>query len=128
MGPHQVPAALTGCPRGPLRTRMGASQLTQAVSLRAVLDALPLSIFWKDESSRYVGCNEFFARAAGLPEPQAVTGLSDRDMPWADNAERFREEDLRVLRNGGAVACLRRGDRHPGRDARLHAHRQGCSA
>ncbi len=79
---------------------MGASQLTQAVSLRAVLDALPLSIFWKDESSRYVGCNEFFARAAGLPEPQAVTGLSDRDMPWADNAERFREEDLRVLRTG----------------------------
>ncbi len=68
--------------------------------LRSVIDSLPLSIFWKDRDSRYLGCNEFFARVAGLPGPQAVAGLSDSDMPWADNAERFLQQDRRILETG----------------------------
>ncbi|HTP60390.1 MAG TPA: PAS domain S-box protein, partial [Spirochaetia bacterium] len=71
-----------------------------AFSLRSVIDTLPLSIFWKDSDSRYLGCNQFFARAAGLSDPHAVTGLSDSDMPWADNAERVREQDRRILETG----------------------------
>jgi PAS domain S-box-containing protein len=70
------------------------------ISLRRVIDSLPLSIFWKDSNSRYLGCNEFFARAAGLADPRAVTGLSDCDMPWADNAERFRQQDRQILETG----------------------------
>jgi PAS domain S-box-containing protein len=69
-------------------------------SLRDVIDSLPLSIFWKDRNSRYLGCNEFFARVAGLPGPQAVAGLSDSDMPWADNAERLLQQDRRILETG----------------------------
>ena len=42
----------------------------QDISLRSIMDALPLSIFWKGRDLRYLGCNEFFARAAGLPGPQ----------------------------------------------------------
>ena len=68
--------------------------------LRSVIDALPLSIFWKDRDSRYLGCNQFFARAAGLADCTAVAGLSDRDMPWADKAETFRRQDQRIIETG----------------------------
>ncbi|MGO9409391.1 MAG: PAS domain S-box protein [Spirochaetia bacterium] len=72
----------------------------QDISLRSIMDALPLSIFWKGRDLRYLGCNEFFARAAGLPGPSAVAGLSDEDIPWADNAERLREQERRILETG----------------------------
>ncbi len=100
MGPHQAPAAPHRGNPERLRTHMNGRQAIQGVPLRSVIDALPLSIFWKDRDSRYLGCNDFFARAAGLPRPEAVTGLSDADMPWADKARRFREEDVRILRTG----------------------------
>jgi len=72
----------------------------QEFSLRNIVDAFPLSIFWKDRDLHYLGCNEFFARAAGLASPNAVAGLSDDDMPWADIAERLREQDRRILETG----------------------------
>ena len=68
--------------------------------LRDIIDAIPLSIFWKDRESRFVGCNEFFARAVGLSGPAAVAGLTDFDMPWAEKAEKFREEDRRIIETG----------------------------
>ncbi|HYW83890.1 MAG TPA: hypothetical protein VFB30_11575, partial [Spirochaetia bacterium] len=64
-------------------------------TLRSVIDALPLSIFWKDRDSRYLGCNEFFARVAELADSHAVAGLSDLDMPWAEKADAFRKQDQR---------------------------------
>jgi PAS domain S-box-containing protein len=79
---------------------MSSKAQVQEFSLRNIVDALPLSIFWKDRDLHYRGCNEFFARAAGLASPNAVAGLSDDDMAWADIAERLREQDRRILETG----------------------------
>jgi len=38
--------------------------------IRAILDAVPARIFWKDKNLIYLGCNAPFARDAG-PDPLA---------------------------------------------------------
>ncbi|HYF63434.1 MAG TPA: PAS domain-containing protein [Herpetosiphonaceae bacterium] len=66
--------------------------------LPLVLDTLPGVIFWKDRNSVYLGCNEAFAQAAGLPNPAAVVGLTDHDLPWtAEQIEFFLLVDRRVM-------------------------------
>ena len=67
--------------------------------LQILMDSMTNAVFWKDRQSRYLGCNKVFASFAGV-EPEALVGLSDRDMPWADdpefNADWFFEWDRMV--------------------------------
>jgi two-component system cell cycle sensor histidine kinase/response regulator CckA len=78
-----------------------ALQESQAM-LAAVLDAIPVRVFWKDRDSRYLGCNRPFARAAGLPTPEAIAGKTDEEMGWAAQATQYRADDREVLTIGRA--------------------------
>jgi PAS domain S-box-containing protein len=51
--------------------------------LRAVLDAIPVRVFWQDGDGVYLGCNRAFAEDAGLASPDDVVGLRSRDLPVA---------------------------------------------
>ncbi len=83
--------------------------------LQALMDSSANAVFWKDLQSRYLGCNRVFAAFAGS-EPDALLGKSDRDMPWADDAEFgadwFMGWDAHVAATGepvvGIVERLRR--------------------
>jgi len=68
--------------------------------LRLVLDAIPVGIFWKDRHLNYLGCNERFARDAGLDAPAKIIGRSDYDMPWKDQADDYRQDDREVIQTG----------------------------
>jgi PAS domain S-box-containing protein len=68
--------------------------------LRSVLDTIPVRVFWKDVEGRYLGCNQPFARDAGLDSPAALTGKNDFDMAWKDQAELYRADDQRVIASG----------------------------
>ncbi|MEA3131134.1 MAG: hypothetical protein QOF46_2929, partial [Paraburkholderia sp.] len=57
-------------------------------------------IFWKDQESRYLGCNMAFARDAGLAYSEQVVGKSDSDMPWRAYAELLNEHDREVVTTG----------------------------
>ena len=70
--------------------------------LRLVLDSIPLSIFWKDNGSVYLGCNRVFSEWAGLSSPESVVGMTGLDLPWALGAQRFREIDQQVMISGSA--------------------------
>ena len=37
--------------------------------LQGVLNLIPIGVFWKDKSSRYIGCNEVVCRALGFSDP-----------------------------------------------------------
>ncbi|MBT9312849.1 PAS domain S-box protein [Leptothoe kymatousa] len=66
--------------------------------LETVLDTFPLSIFWKDRESRYIGVNQNFAQDAGFEKTEDLVGLDDFDMPWAETeAEAFRADDRQVM-------------------------------
>jgi PAS domain S-box-containing protein len=73
--------------------------------LHAVLNAIPVRVFWKDRDSVYLGCNTAFARDAGFSRPEDVIGKDDRAMGWRDQAELYRADDRAVV-EGGKVRLL----------------------
>ena len=67
--------------------------------MRQVLETAPLRIFWKDQDSRYLGCNLAFAHDAGFSSPQEVVGKLDSEMGWSMQADIYRADDLEVMQN-----------------------------
>jgi diguanylate cyclase (GGDEF)-like protein/PAS domain S-box-containing protein len=65
--------------------------------LEAVIDNIPQRVFWKDRESRYLGCNNAFARDAGLAYNEQVIGKTDLEMPWATLADVVRADDEEVM-------------------------------
>jgi PAS domain S-box-containing protein len=68
--------------------------------LKSVLENVPARIFWKDLDSRYLGCNSRFAADAGCSSPLDLTGKSDLDIAWKDQAKQYRADDLEVMKSG----------------------------
>jgi len=67
--------------------------------LSLVINAVPQTIFWKDTDLVYAGCNEQFARLAGLASPADVVGKTDYDLPWRpEETEAYRHDDRDVMR------------------------------
>ena len=85
--------------------------------LRILMDSMTNAVFWKDVDSCYLGCNNVFANFAGFA-PELLLGKSDRDMPWADDAEYdsdwFMDWDRAVIDSGeprfGILERLQRAD------------------
>lgn len=66
--------------------------------LQLIIDNLPGAVFWKDAHLVYQGCNVFFARVAGVGEPQHIVGKTDYDLAWTTKqADAFRSDDRRVM-------------------------------
>ncbi|MFQ5509776.1 MAG: diguanylate cyclase [Leptospirillia bacterium] len=65
--------------------------------LRLAIDSIPAKMFWKDKNLRYLGCNAEFARDALLNDPDEIVGLRDNDLLWAHEADRYRDDDLKVI-------------------------------
>lgn len=68
--------------------------------LQIVVETAPVRIFWKDGDLRYLGCNTRFAQDAGFSCPDELTGKSDFDMGWCDQAELYRADDRAVMESG----------------------------
>ena len=72
--------------------------------LREILESVPQAIFRKDKASVYLGCNQQFARAAGLTDTAQVVGKTDFDLPWSrEQAVAYRSEDAQVVGSGMAT-------------------------
>jgi len=67
---------------------------------RAVVDTVPVRVFWKDRNLCYLGCNEAFARDAGIAHPKDVIGKDDYQLAWAAQAPSYRSVDLAVMESG----------------------------
>jgi len=66
--------------------------------LQTVLDTFPLSVFWKDVNSVYLGCNQNFLDDAGLQAIAQIIGKTDYEMPWAETeADFYRDCDRAVI-------------------------------
>lgn len=69
--------------------------------LQTVLDTFPLSVFWKDCQSVYLGCNQNFARSAGLSSTTEIIEKTDYDLPWGMNEAAFYQADDRQVIESG---------------------------
>ncbi len=72
--------------------------------LRGLVDAIPHVMFWKDRNSTYVGCNNAFAKSAGLVSPADIVGKTDYDLPWTrEESDFYRECDQRTMTDGTSL-------------------------
>ena len=66
--------------------------------LQLVIDNIPQFIFWKDRNYVYLGCNQNFARVAGVATADELIGKNDYDLVWKpEETDFFRECDRRVM-------------------------------
>lgn len=83
--------------------KLAEQQLRQSRQmLQAVLDTIPVRVFWKDRNSVFLGCNQPFATDAGLSSPEQLIGKDDRQMTWGEQAENYRRDDREVMESGVA--------------------------
>ena len=68
--------------------------------IEGIYNTIPVRVFWKDKNLVYLGCNNIFAQDAGLNEPKDIIGKDDYQMVWRDQAELYRNDDLRVIESG----------------------------
>ena len=64
-----------------------------------VFDAVPFLFWAKDEDGRYIWGNRVINDFAG----QDVTGKTDDELPWSDDAEALRADDREVMRTGQPI-------------------------
>jgi len=80
------------------RRRSAAPAPTVSEMLALVINHIPQYVFWKDRDSVYLGCNENFARGAGLRSAAEIVGKTDYDLPWTkEESDSYREYDRRVM-------------------------------
>lgn len=68
--------------------------------LRAVLDTIPVRVYWKGPAGRFMGCNRLFAEDVGLPAPEAIIDKTPADLPHADTSLEQEIEDRRIIEGG----------------------------
>jgi PAS domain S-box-containing protein len=68
--------------------------------LNAILNSIPVNIFWKDRKSIYKGCNASFAHEAGFMASEDVIGKSDFDFFWNQYASLYQQDDRNVIESG----------------------------
>jgi PAS domain S-box-containing protein len=68
--------------------------------LEAVINTLPVRVFWKDKNLTFLGCNTLFAQDAGFEKPEQIIGKDDFVMGWWEQAELYRADDRMVIESG----------------------------
>jgi PAS domain S-box-containing protein len=67
--------------------------------LQLIMDTIPMSVFWKDKDSVYLGCNKTFLRESGQSQYSDVVGKTPYDIFLADDAPQIIERDQEVIQN-----------------------------
>ena len=73
---------------------------TSKLMIEEIINAVPVSIFWKDKNLVYLGCNLKFAKDAGFRSPKEIIGKDDYEMGWSEQAELYRTDDMQVIKSG----------------------------
>lgn len=71
--------------------------------LITIIDNAPISIFWKDTNSNYLGYNAAFIKDAELENPEDLVGKNDYAAKWSNLAEKYLKEDNMVMESGNAI-------------------------
>jgi two-component system aerobic respiration control sensor histidine kinase ArcB len=72
------------------------------IFLRTIVANMPGNVYWKDENSMYLGCNNNIAKTANLSSRAEILGKDDsyfeKKLNWpAGTAARFRQDDIEVI-------------------------------
>lgn len=80
--------------------RQAEDALRSSERNRAILlENLPQKIFFKDQDSVYLSCNDHFALDIGIPR-EKIIGKTDYDLYPREIADKYRAEDCRLMETG----------------------------
>ncbi|AFY73309.1 PAS domain S-box [Synechococcus sp. PCC 7502] len=66
--------------------------------IQTIIDTIPLSLFWKNRESVYLGCNQQLAAILGLSSTTEIIGKTDFDLSFLEaEAIAYRADDQRVM-------------------------------
>lgn len=74
--------------------------IKEGTLLKTIINTVPVRLFWKDNESVYLGCNNLFAQDAGLNDAESIVGKRDDELIWKDQAELYRLDDHQVIESG----------------------------
>lgn len=89
--------------------------------LDSIITHIPSGVYWKGRDFRYRGCNNAFARSAGVERPADIVGKTDYELAWEkQQADYFRACDRRVMEEHRALLNIEEQERQAdGRQAIL---------
>jgi PAS domain S-box-containing protein len=95
--------------------------IQQGRLLAGILANIPCGVFWKGIDFKYQGCNEAFARSAGVTRSDDILGRSDYELAWdRDQADYFRACDQQVIEQNRPMYNIQEAERQAdGRQAIL---------
>jgi PAS domain S-box-containing protein len=99
------------------REQAEESSLREHDMLHALMENVPDWIFFKDAESRIVRSNRAHTQLLGFDGPQQVVGETDFDLFPNEDAQRFYDEEQKMLRSGQAVVA--RLGQTPGKDGEV---------
>ena len=68
--------------------------------LRALMDHLPDTIYFKDDKSRFIRVNPSAARGFGVDDPAAARGKTDADFFKLEHADQALRDEQEIMRTG----------------------------
>jgi PAS domain S-box-containing protein len=80
-------------------TQTGPAPMSSEGLYKTLIGSLPQKVFAKNRDHAYISCNENFSRDFNLPA-EAMIGKNDFDYFPKDLAEKYRADDLRVMKRG----------------------------
>jgi PAS domain S-box-containing protein len=83
--------------------RLQRSLEEERSTLLSLIDNVPDYVYLKDRGSRFILTNKATAALFGLSDPKEMIGRTDHDFVKRDLADRYREDDLRVMESGVGV-------------------------
>ena len=93
-------AGIVGCSRDVTeRIRVRQKMIEQQSLLRCLLDTIPATVYFKDNSLRYLAANKAFIEMTGITDSD-ISGKTDYDFFPKDRAEYHRESDRKVMTSG----------------------------
>jgi PAS domain S-box-containing protein len=87
------------------REQVEESPLREHDMLHVLMENVPDWIFFKDAESRIVRSNRAHAQLVGFDDPREAVGKTDFDLFPREDAQRFYDEEQRMLQSGQSVVA-----------------------
>ncbi|MCI2062956.1 MAG: ATP-binding protein [Eubacteriaceae bacterium] len=71
-----------------------------ALLLEKILSTTQTAIFWKDAERRFLGANKAFLEYYDFASVKDIIGKTDEDMGWHKNPEPYKDDEVRIIRDG----------------------------
>ena len=116
-----MPKAITAEEASSLRAETQSAERTLPIAtdsiLNSLLKLLPVGTFWKDRDRRFLGVNQAFLNFYGMKSVDEVLGKTDEDLGWHTDPDPYRNDEIRVIRDGVSVhdvpgTCIVQGEEH----------------